>query len=312
MINKIKRLFYAQLGEWQFAGQHYEDLKQVVLKEVVMNDGVVLKLQFNPARIRSTSAQTDAKSLAERPCFLCEKNRPKEQRGIELSEHFVALVNPFPILREHFTIVNTEHRPQQISEFWGDFLTISRQFGKEFSLFYNGAKCGASAPDHLHFQAGNTDQFPIWEQLFKANTQKLWQNETLAIYSFESDVNAILLQGNAIVELEEKLQQIFQFLSENQWCTESEEPMVNILAKYDNGWQILVFPRERHRPKQYFAEGEEQILLSPATVDFGSLVAVPRKVDFDRLDADLLQNIFNQLTCRATHFNQLKAKIQQL
>ncbi len=312
MIYEIKKLFYAQLGEWQLAGQSYKDLKQVVFKDVVMDDGAVLKLQFNPARIRSTSAKTDAKSLAERPCFLCEKNRPKEQRCVELSEHFVALVNPFPILREHFTIVNTEHKPQQIGEFWGDFLTISQQFGKDFSIFYNGAKCGASAPDHLHFQAGNSDQFPIWEQLSKANTQKLWQNETLALYSFQGYVNAILLQGNAIVELEEKLQQIFRLLSDIQKCTEGDEPMLNVLAKYDNGWQILVFPRERHRPEQYFAEGDEQILLSPATVDFGGLVAVPRKIDFDRLDSDLLQNIFNQLTCSATHFNQLKAKIQQL
>ncbi len=160
MKEAIKELLYAQLGEWELAKQNYQDLKQVSRKEVVMNDGTALQLQFNPARIISTSAKIDAKSLAKRPCFLCKHNRPQEQRGIMLSENFIALVNPFPILQEHFTIVNMEHTPQKIWNCFGDFLAITKQFGKEFSVFYNGAKCGASAPDHLHFQAGNTNQFP--------------------------------------------------------------------------------------------------------------------------------------------------------
>ncbi len=108
------------------------------------------------------------------------------------------------------------------------------------------------------------------------------------------------------------MNQTLQLLSEIQGNISKEEPMVNILAKYENGWQVLVFPRERHRPEQYFEEGEKQILLSPATVDFGGLVAVPRKVDFDRLNADLLQDIFSQLTCNSAHFNQLKDKIREL
>ncbi len=312
MKEAIKELLYTQLGEWELARKNYQALKQVSLREVVMNDGTVLQLQFNPARIVSTSAKIDAETLAKRPCFLCKQNRPQEQRGIMLSVNFIVLVNPFPILQEHFTIVNTKHILQQIWNCFGDFLAITKQFGKEFSVFYNGAKCGASAPDHLHFQAGNTKQFPIWERIKKDKLPILWQNATVTICTFEGYVNAVLLTGISAVELENRLRQILQLLSEIQGNKSKEEPMVNILANYENGWQVLIFPRERHRPEQYFEEGEKQILLSPATVDFGGLVAVPRKEDFDLLKADLLQDIFSQLTCNSAHFNQLKDKIRQL
>ncbi len=310
MRNVIDKLFASQLDVWELAGKNFETLRDVELKNVKMTDGEEVVLQLNPARIISSSAKVDSKSLAERPCFLCEKNRPKEQEGILLSEDFLLLVNPFPILQKHFTIVNVAHTPQRILPYISQMLTISQQLDKEYTLFYNGAKCGASAPDHMHFQAGCSSQFPIWKILEEKDSETLLEQEGLSIKAFESYVKGIVIEGKDFGNIEKFMKQILAVFATLQ--QQEDEPMLNILAKYEDTWQIILFPRAKHRPNQYFAEGDEQLLLSPASVDFGGLLAVPRKADFDRIDASLLTDIFNQLCLSKVDFQELKEKIKAL
>ncbi len=310
MKNVIDKLFASQLDVWELAGKNFEALRDVKLKNIKMPDVEEVVLQFNPARIISSSAKVDSKSLAERPCFLCEKNRPKEQEGVVLAEDFLLLVNPFPILQKHFTIVNVAHTPQRILPYISQMLTISQQLGKEYTLFYNGAKCGASAPDHMHFQAGCSVQFPIWKILEEKNLETLLEKEGVSVKAFESYVKGIVIEGKDCGNVEKFMKQILAVFATLQ--PQEDEPMLNILAKYEDAWQIILFPRAKHRPKQYFAEGDEQLLLSPASVDFGGLLAVPRKADFDRIDALLLTDIFNQLCLSKADFRQLKEKIKAL
>ncbi|PVX50765.1 uncharacterized protein DUF4922 [Balneicella halophila] len=310
MMNKdINELFDSQLEDWSLAKQNYATLKKVTLKEIQV-DGATLTLQFNPARIISSSAKVDKKTLAERPCFLCHKNLPEKQRGIDLSENFALLVNPFPILRKHFTIVNRKHIPQRLLPFIEDMLKISTQLSKEYTVFYNGPKCGASAPDHMHFQAGLSEQFPIWSILERVQAEVVYQKEFIKLEAFEGYVNAFILKGTAKKQLINLLINILNAFSDFQ--TDEDEPMLNVLAKYDGEWQIILFPREKHRPSQYFEEGDKQVLLSPASVDFGGLLAVPRKEDFKKINESLLSDIFEQLTLNTEDFKKLKEELRTL
>ena len=155
-----KKLLNKQKDDWQFAANGFESLKSVQTKEFNF-DGYKFKVQFNPGRIKSSSAKVDDKSIKERKCFLCLENLPSEQKGILINEEYIILVNPFPIFPEHFTIPQVRHTPQSIKNSFIDLLEISKELSKYYTVFYNGPKCGASAPDHLHFQAGSKNFMPI-------------------------------------------------------------------------------------------------------------------------------------------------------
>lgn len=311
MKDMINKLFASQLADWELAGKNFEALQYVDFKQVKMADGEELILQFNPARIVSSSAKVDKKSLANRACFLCAENRPAEQEGIAFGDDFLLLVNPFPILRKHFTIVNTKHTPQEILPYISQMLEISAQMGEEYTLFYNGAKCGASAPDHMHFQAGISAQFPIWNLLENKKMEMLVERGNVQIKAFSLYANGILLESESAEEITQMTKQIIAELAKLQ--PQEAEPMLNVLAKYENStWKIVFFPRDKHRPNQYFEEGEKQLMLSPASVDFGGLLAVPRKEDFERIDMELLEDVFAQLRLNDKDFNELKTQIKQL
>lgn len=305
----IDNLFQSQLREWELAKQNYKALQKVLLRKIQIEKATVY-LQFNPGRIISSSAKVDKKSLEKRPCFLCKKNLPAEQEGISLSDNFMLLVNPFPILQKHFTIVNKLHTPQRLLPYLEDLLKISRQLGKEYTVFYNGAKCGASAPDHMHFQAGVSMQFPIWEIYKSLKMETIYSKKDVTVKAFESYVRGLLVEAEEIELLTEIIPEITRLLHILQ--PQEDEPMLNLLVKYAAGWKVILFPREKHRPSQYFEKGNAQLLLSPASVDFGGLLAVPRKEDYNRLDKILLKDIFEQLSLNKTNFLLLKEKISKL
>ena len=155
---QVKALFNEQTANWALARNNFEGLKTVQTKTFAFGDYDV-RVQFNPARIVSSGAKVDAKTIAERKCFLCAANRPAEQRSVEFGDYEI-LVNPFPIFPEHFTIPRKEHVDQQIKPFFADMLRLAKAMD-EYLVFYNGPRCGASAPDHMHFQAGTKDFLPL-------------------------------------------------------------------------------------------------------------------------------------------------------
>ena len=166
MNQTIHNLLTEQLVSWETARNNYAALSGVQVKELNVN-GILYKVQFNPARIVSSGAKVDAKSIKERKCFLCPANLPAEQKGIPFEGHYNILVNPFPIFPRHLTIPETAHVNQRISPRFGDMLDLAQQL-TDYTIFYNGPKCGASAPDHAHFQAGNKGFMPIeqsWREL---------------------------------------------------------------------------------------------------------------------------------------------------
>ncbi|WP_439181760.1 DUF4922 domain-containing protein [Carboxylicivirga taeanensis] len=291
---KTKTLIEGQLRNWSLASNNYAGLQKVKTKSVVLAGGSEVKVQFNPERMRSSAAKVDTKSIQERPCFLCEKNRPAEQEGVDYGDYTV-LINPFPIFTEHLTIPHKEHTLQLIAPYFPSMLELAKELN-DFTLFYNGPKCGASAPDHFHFQAGIKGFMPIEEDFRSGDYAKLivtsggvdvfnWQGYNRGIITFRS--------ANAAA-----IEQLFAQLHKALWTKQAEEvePMLNILAGYEEEQYVVhVFPRILHRPACYFAEGDEQILISPASVDMGGVFITPRPEDFGKISAEDVAEILKQV-----------------
>lgn len=268
----MRHFFKQQLEQWPEAKQRYEALEHVERKTVDVN-GYKMIVQFNPARILSSTAKVDAKSIADRKCFLCDDNRPVVQFSV-LHDDFEILVNPFPIAPIHFTIPSRSHRPQLIDNDLAKMIEFVNLM-PDMAVFYNGPKCGASAPDHFHFQAVEKSFLPIVESI--ESSQKL-------------PFGIIILSGEALVDEFAKLIKRLPIEEDDV------EPKMNILAWMgrDNKTKVVIIPRKKHRPS-FYGSGEGQLLSSPASIDLGGVFVAPRHKDFDKIDKALLLDIFNQL-----------------
>ena len=292
--DQIDKLFSEQLREWELARTNYSQLEKVRIRKFSFGTFEVL-VQYNPERIRSSSAKVDAKSIGDRPCFLCAKNRPPEQRGIDLDNNLTILVNPFPIFKRHLTIPSELHTDQRIGNNFDTMLSLAEAMPL-FTVFYNGPQCGASAPDHLHFQAGNIGFMPVENDFLSGRHPKLLSSDQgMEIWKWESYLRGIItLKGNDRKKLVRVFDRLFDRLSETQ--PGRPEPMLNILTGYSRDeWTIHIIPRKQHRPRQFFAEGDNQILISPAAVDLGGVIITPREEDFLRITKDDIEDIFRQV-----------------
>ncbi|GHT54005.1 DUF4922 domain-containing protein [Bacteroidia bacterium] len=267
----IRQLFEEQLSNWELARNNYKALEQVKEKTLDV-EGHNYKVQFNPARITSSAAKVDPQSIQERKCFLCAANRPAEQTSQPFKGRYELLVNPFPIFPRHLTIPDLKHTPQLIASRFGDMLDLAQQLD-DYVVFYNGPKCGASAPDHFHFQAGNKGFLPIEK---------------------DRDLgNAIRIESENRQEMLDRFQQTYDSLPLQP---DDVEPMMNILTWYGNGkWTTYLFPRKKHRPACYFAEGDANLLISPAAVDMGGVFITPLEKDFEKITAEDVVQILREI-----------------
>ena len=305
--SSISRFFNRQMEKWADARHRFRDLKHVETHQ--LSDQ--LKVQWNPARIVSTGAKIDKKTLGDRPCFLCDKNRPKEQISKQIDERFLLLVNPFPILPIHFTIPARKHQPQSIYKNYGEmhrFLSLH----SELMVFYNGPKCGASAPDHLHFQAGTSGILPL-----QANWQRLSRNLT-DIISLNDDEKIALIHDFVvpafviISKSEDSDEALFQRLYKSMPVRGDEtEPMMNIIAwRKGNEYISVVIPREKHRPEAYFAEGDAQMMVSPGALDMSGLIITPREEDFRKLTEESATAILQECGVSTDKMNSIVTKLK--
>lgn len=291
---KARVLIREQIGEWDLAAKNYDSLKKIKVK--TFNYGNYhIDIQFNPERIISSAAKVDVKSIEARPCFLCEINLPPQQRGLYFKNEYIVLVNPFPIFPEHLTIPHISHTNQRISGNFESMLDLAVGLD-DFVIFYNGPKCGASAPDHLHFQAGIKGFLPVEvDFLNKKCCQEVRQigNVTISHWpDYQRGIISLNSKDNGhLIECFNQIYNRLQLLQPNEI-----EPMLNILAIFEQGeWIIHIFPRLLHRPAQYFETGEKQLVLSPASVDMGGVLITPREEDFIKISKDDIKDIFNQV-----------------
>lgn len=292
MNKQINNFFDKQLVVWDFARENVNALDAVLNRKFPMN-GFEFILQCNPKRIISSTAKTDAKSIQERKCFLCRQNLPKEQICLEYSPDYSILVNPYPIFPKHSTIPSNTHSEQLVKSRMLVMLQLAKDLN-DFSILYNGAQCGASAPDHFHFQAIPSNKVPVEKELDTFPRKILiGEKESVRFYEMNQYLRkTLVLESDDSKQLNRNFDLVYALLQ-----TDKNEPMFNIIALYrNNEWKLIVFPREKHRPTQYFEEDEKQILFSPGVVDFGGTLIIPRKEDYDKMTVALVADMLSQLT----------------
>ena len=305
--SSISRFFNRQLEVWTDARHRFRDLKHVETRQ--FSDQ--LKLQWNPARIVSTGAKIDKKTLGERPCFLCDKNRPKEQMSKQIDEKFHLLVNPFPILPVHFTIPARKHQPQLIYKNYGEmhrFISLH----SDLMVFYNGPKCGASAPDHLHFQAGTNGILPLqtnWQRLSRNLTDIISLNDEEKISVVRDFIVPAFVIISKSAESDEALfSRLYKAMPQRG---DETEPMMNIIS-WRKGEEFIsvVIPREKHRPEAYFAEGDAQFVVSPGALDMSGLIITPREEDFRKLTEEKALSLLQECGVSEEKMNAIIAKLK--
>lgn len=305
--SSISRFFNRQLEVWADARHRFRDLKHVETHQ--LSDQ--LKLQWNPARIVSTGAKIDKKTLGERPCFLCDKNHPKEQMSKQIDEKFHLLVNPFPILPVHFTIPARKHQPQLIYKNYGEmhrFISLH----SDLMVFYNGPKCGASAPDHLHFQAGTNGILPLqtnWQRLSRNLTDIISLNDEEKISVVRDFIVPAFVIISKSAESDEALfRRLYKAMPQRG---DETEPMMNIIS-WRKGEEFIsvVIPREKHRPEAYFAEGDAQFVVSPGALDMSGLIITPREEDFRKLTEEKALSLLQECGVSEEKMNAIIAKLK--
>ena len=301
----LQRFFDLQLDRWSDADRRYRDLRRVETRELPVGASTIVA-QWNPARIVSTGAKMDSKTLGERPCFLCDGNRPGEQMHRIVDNKWELLVNPFPILPMHFTIPSLKHRPQSVKDSIGELYRLLTDF-PELLVFYNGPKSGASAPDHNHLQAGTSGVVPL---------QKSWQRlsrdlTTVVSLSDDADISVItdypcpaLLVRSTTKEAGDRLfRHVYAALPQRE---DETEPMMNVLGwRRDGEYLLVVIPRDKHRPDCYTAEGDQQFIVSPGSLDMAGLMITPREEDFRRLTPELAVSILRECGLDETVFGEV-------
>ena len=326
---EVEEFFHSELENWDFARKSYEDLEKVQTRELTIHNpegetegkrGLVenlLAVQWNPARIVSTGASIAAKDIQERPCFLCDHNRPKEQHALKMEKHYQILVNPYPILPQHFTIPSRRHTPQSI---WTHFSTMRHMAWTmpRQIVFYNGPMCGASCPDHMHLQAGQRGIVPIerdWK-IYENYLRKIYPltgaqavsmqeagntSDTCGLFLLEGYVCPVFVIRSMPTETDSILcQRLYRALP---IIGEESEPRINLISWRQEGGigredeiVTLIFPRKKHRPDCYYAEGEGKLVVSPGALDMGGLLITPREEDFRKVTPEWFAEILKEVT----------------
>ena len=306
----LLRFFNRQLEIWDDARKRYHDLRNVKTRELVVGASSI-QVQWNPARMVSTGARINKEALADRPCFLCEQNRPKEQVKKSIDNQYDLLVNPFPILPIHFTIPSVKHEPQLIREAYGEIHKLLEEY-PGIMVFYNGPKCGASAPDHAHFQAGTSGILPL---------QKSWKrlsHNLKTIFSLNADEDislieeypcpALLIRSRSSYGDEQLFRRLYDVLPQRE---DETEPMMNIVSwRRDEEFISVVFPRRKHRPDCYYAEGLQQYIISPGALDMSGLIITPREEDFKRITPEKALAILNEVSLTKDELKQVVTRLQ--
>jgi hypothetical protein len=293
-VSDVDRMLAEQAAAWPALKAGLEGLAASETRPERVYGREVL-VRHIPHRIKSTTAAVDAVSIARRPCFLCAGNLDPEEQGIAFDGDYTLYCNPFPILERHLTIVHAAHRPQRLEGQAGAMLRLAEALPDSF-VIYNGPECGASAPDHLHFQACSRAVFPIARDMQGAAGP--------AIPGYLP--RTFVLRGNAAEATAGRLERLLAILKEVTGAV--SEPLVNIAAFFRDGrFTLLVFPRAKHRPEVY-RTGE--FTVSPATIDLCGVFVVPVRRDFDRIRGPVIEQILDEVTLPADAFEDVLSRME--
>ena len=318
----VEEMIENQKENWEFAKRNYEALEENLEKKKVLKlkeEDREMKVRIfpNPQRILSTMAKTDSRSIQERPCFLCGKNRPAEQTYLPFG-HYEVCLNPYPIFQRHLTIIDKEHTSQSIKGRFEDMLHLAENM-IDFYILYNGPECGASAPDHMHFQAAGKEESlstPFFKDFLNDIIEQTDFDDVPAIvnsYANNTFITSIGLASILRSELIEKFENIYNILS----TFYGKEPLINIIAWYaidstkhgeDDevvAWNCVIFLRSKHRPDCYYNQGEKGLLISPAVAEMGGVFPIIREEDMDKLNTKEIIDIYKEISLSPEQFETL-------
>ena len=314
---RVEALIEQQREAWPLLREGYESLSHAETKRVRVEESEVV-IQHNPKRIRSTAAPIDKAAISGRQCFLCGENLPPEEKGIQYGSDLIILCNPFPILNRHLSIVHRRHVEQKIYGYVEPMLRLASDLGSDYFILYNGPECGASAPDHFHLQACSRELLPIEQDL--ATDEPLAEAHCASCEESAKDTfelftlancgrSVIVFRGNNECEMAEWIYKSLDRLSRE---TEKSEAMVNIVATHIEGvWTVYLFPRSRHRPASFFAEGDEQLLVSPGAIDMAGVIVVPQHEHFLKIDGERVAAIFAEVSRDEEAVNEMLERMLQ-
>lgn len=296
LVRLVQQLYQDQIRSWPMLADGVNALGTVRTRTIPLG-AATAAVQFNPKRIVSTGAKVDPASIKERKCFLCVRNLPAEQRGVLYGELFLVLCNPMPIFRDHFTVSHVDHIPQSIEEQILPMLNLAKDLGGTHTVFYNGPKCGASAPDHMHFQVSPAGAIPVERECtdpqFRRTVRMIASVSVATLDRYHRAV--IVMEGKILQEMELTFLRLAAAM--RKVMKTGDEPMMNALCSFqESAWRMIIFPRAKHRPDVYHLEGEHKVLISPAAVDIGGLVITPAEKDFLNVDGAAIGKIFAEVS----------------
>ena len=289
-------LLSEQKETWANCREGYESLGKVRVRDLSCT-GFSVRIQHNPGRIKSTTAAVEEKAVSERPCFLCLANLPDGQKGVLYRNGYLILCNPMPVFPPHYTVCRLDHRPQVVEENIDTLLQLAADLGGPWTVLYNGPRCGASAPDHLHFQVISSGRMPVEGEIKRdGRLHTVTESDGVSLSRLENiGREALLIQGNSL----EAASQVFRDFTEalKKVLGSTVEPMMSVAGFFRDGqWRLLVFPRAKHRPDAFFREGEARLVVSPAVIEMGGVIVTPRQRDFERLNASDVENIYKEVS----------------
>lgn len=307
----LERFCQQQKKTWKQAAKQYLNLREIQTKTLEV-EGHQILVQYNPARSISTAASIKPQDIAQRPCFLCPKNRPEEQMSKTLLDKYSLLINPYPILPLHLTIPSLKHEPQTICLHFADLLSMM-EIHPDLLFFYNGAGCGASAPDHMHFQAGKTDFLPLrdqWDKI-KADAQKINLNklsETHILYIGRYIYPLFCISGDRKEEICVAFESLLRALPTSKGYQEAQ---FNLLAwKEKDKHQVIIIPRSKHRPDCYGSQTSDQMIISPGAIDMVGIIITTRLEDYNRLNAVNARQILQEVTLKKDQITDILTKLK--
>jgi len=283
LVADVDRMLDSQAKAWPLLARGLQGLRESQTR-VERAFGRDVLVRHIPHRIKSTTAAVDVASIAKRKCFLCPANLDPVEEGIPFDSELTAYCNPFPILDRHLTIIHADHRPQRISGQFGAFLKLAQALPDSF-IIYNGPECGASAPDHLHFQSCSRAVFPIGHDI-------LHDGYIPRVFK---------LEGRNPEDLVRRMEQLLASLS--RVTNARSEPMINIAGYFSgNSWTVLVFPRGKHRPRVYETK---ELTVSPATIDLSGVFVVPVLSDYEKIRGADIERILEEVTLPAEQYKSV-------
>jgi hypothetical protein len=319
LADRVDSLIRYQTGNWPMLRAGYSGLEDIKTKrlENPNSPGSFVMVQHNPARIRSTAASVDQASIQSRKCFLCPENLPAEEMGLEYGHEFVVACNPYPVLDRHLSIIHRQHIEQRIAGHETTLLALARDLGPDYMVLYNGPRCGASAPDHLHLQACSPGDLPIENALGRLKFIARRDGDAdphrgTAVGILEDfGRSVVVVRGGAAKEVSGMITRLLASferataatgetataVEQNLAVPDNSEPMINIIATHSGGvWTVYLFPRARHRPACFFAEGDDRMTVSPGAIDMAGVLVVPREEDFARISVEQAIAIFSEVS----------------